>query len=58
MAEAVLPCHTGDFSPYDSLVPALAVTETVITGVLHALGKAARDHMRHVEDTAHATGLY
>ncbi|MFP8961127.1 MurR/RpiR family transcriptional regulator [Streptomyces nanhaiensis] len=58
VADVVLPCQAPATTPYDSLVPALAVTEAVVTGVLGALGEAAQEHMRRGEDTARTLGLY
>lgn len=57
-AEVVLPSQVGAPSPYDSLVPTLAVIETVIAGVITALGEDAHRRMRHGEDTARRMGLY
>ncbi|MBZ4016092.1 MurR/RpiR family transcriptional regulator [Streptomyces purpurogeneiscleroticus] len=58
VADVVLPSQAPATTPYDSLVPALAVTETVVTGVLEALGDAAQEHMSRGEGTAKALGLY
>lgn len=57
-AEVVLPNQVGAPSPYDSLVPTLAVVETVIAGVLAALGETGHRRMQHGEDIAKRTGLY
>ncbi|MFC9269036.1 MurR/RpiR family transcriptional regulator [Streptomyces zhihengii] len=56
-AEVVLPSQVSTPSPYDSLVPTLAVVETVVAGVLTALGEEAHRHMQHGEDTARRIGL-
>ncbi|MEW2551374.1 MurR/RpiR family transcriptional regulator [Streptomyces zhihengii] len=56
-AEVVLPSQVSTPSPYDSLVPTLAVVETVVAGVLAALGEEAHRHMQHGEDTARRIGL-
>ncbi|MFD8192252.1 MurR/RpiR family transcriptional regulator [Streptomyces wuyuanensis] len=56
-AEVVLPSQVTTPSPYDSLVPTLAVIETVVAGLITALGDEAHEHMRHTEDIARRTGL-
>lgn len=56
-ADVVLPSQVGTVSPYDSLVPTLAVVETVIAGVMQALGEDAHRHMQQSEDTARRAGL-
>lgn len=57
-AEVVLPSRVTAPSPYDSLVPTLAVLETVVAGVMAALGDDARKRMQHGEDIARRAGLY
>ncbi|WP_431780924.1 MurR/RpiR family transcriptional regulator [Streptomyces chumphonensis] len=57
-ADVVLPSHVTAPSPYDSLVPTLAVIETLVAGVLTTLGTEAHDHLRRAEDTARRLGLY
>ncbi|MEU3724600.1 MurR/RpiR family transcriptional regulator [Streptomyces sp. NPDC031705] len=57
-ADVVLPSQVAAPSPYDSLVPTLAVIETVVAGVLTALGEDAHQRMRHGEETARRMGLY
>ncbi|GGX46810.1 MurR/RpiR family transcriptional regulator [Streptomyces chryseus] len=57
-AEVVLPSRVTAPSPYDSLVPSLAVLETVVAGVMTALGDDARKRMQHGEDIARRAGLY
>ncbi|MFC4494742.1 MurR/RpiR family transcriptional regulator [Streptomyces ovatisporus] len=57
-AEVVMPSHVTAPSPYDSLVPTLAVIETVVAGVITALGDDAHSRMRHGEETATRIGLY
>ncbi|GAA2936847.1 MurR/RpiR family transcriptional regulator [Streptomyces enissocaesilis] len=57
-AEVVLPSQVAAPSPYDSLVPTLAVLETVVAGVMTALGEDAHRRMQHGEDTARRVGLY
>ncbi|MEV6019448.1 MurR/RpiR family transcriptional regulator [Streptomyces sp. NPDC051997] len=56
-AEVVFPSQVTTPSPYDSLVPTLAVIETVVAGLITAMGNEAHQHMKHVEDTAHRIGL-
>ncbi|KAB1978856.1 MurR/RpiR family transcriptional regulator [Streptomyces triticiradicis] len=56
-AEVVFPSQVTTPSPYDSLVPTLAIVETVVAGLITAMGNEAREHMKHVEDTAHRIGL-
>lgn len=56
-AHVVLPSQVSTPSPYDSLVPTLAVVETVVAGVVTALGEAGHRHMKHSEDTARRAGL-
>ncbi|MEU9003383.1 MurR/RpiR family transcriptional regulator [Streptomyces sp. NPDC048551] len=57
-AQVVLPSQVAAPSPYDSLVPTLAVVETVVAGVLTALGEGAHQRMQHGENTARRMGLY
>ncbi|QNE73420.1 SIS domain-containing protein [Streptomyces finlayi] len=57
-AEVVLPSQVSAPSPYDSLVPTLAVLETVVAGVMGTLGEEARRRMQHGEDIARRAGLY
>ncbi|MET7378323.1 MurR/RpiR family transcriptional regulator [Streptomyces sp. NPDC005526] len=56
-AHVVLPSRVTAPSPYDSLVPTLAVVETVVAGVITALGDDGLRHMRHSESTAARVGL-
>ncbi|MGW1963570.1 MurR/RpiR family transcriptional regulator [Streptomyces sp. NPDC001935] len=56
-AEVVFPSQVATPSPYDSLVPTLAVIETLVAGLITAMGSEAHQHMKHVEDTAHRIGL-
>ncbi|WP_030235908.1 MULTISPECIES: MurR/RpiR family transcriptional regulator [unclassified Streptomyces] len=56
-ADVTLPCRVTAPSPYDSLVPTLAVIETVVAAVVEALGEAAHDHLRRAEDIAQNIGL-
>jgi DNA-binding MurR/RpiR family transcriptional regulator len=57
VADAVLASRVDSPSAYDSLVPAMAVVETVIAGVLGALGDAARERMAACEQVAQDAGL-
>ncbi|MFD3571449.1 MurR/RpiR family transcriptional regulator [Streptomyces sp. NPDC058671] len=56
-AEVVLPSRVDTPSPYDSLVPTLAVVETVVACVVATLGDDAHRHMKHSEETARRVGL-
>ncbi|MET9904774.1 MurR/RpiR family transcriptional regulator [Streptomyces sp. NPDC006446] len=56
-AEVVLPSQVTAPSPYDSLVPTLAIIETVVAGIITTLGGEAHQHMKHSEDTARRIGL-
>ncbi|MEV4561590.1 MurR/RpiR family transcriptional regulator [Kitasatospora sp. NPDC049285] len=56
-AEVVFSSQVGAPSPYDSLVPTLAVVETVVAGLISALGDLAHEHMRHSEEVATRAGL-
>ncbi|MGW3864646.1 MurR/RpiR family transcriptional regulator [Streptomyces sp. NPDC005047] len=55
-AEVVLPSQVAAPSPYDSLVPTLAVIETVVAGVITALGDAGHEHLKSSEATARRIG--
>ncbi|MFJ9135681.1 MurR/RpiR family transcriptional regulator [Streptomyces sp. NPDC102256] len=56
-AAVVLPSQVTAPSPYDSLVPTLAIIETVVAGIITTLGGEAHQHMKHGEDTARRIGL-
>ncbi|WP_426404915.1 MurR/RpiR family transcriptional regulator [Streptomyces sp. R-07] len=56
-AEVVLPSLVTTPSPYDSFVPTLAVIETVVAGVVTALGDDAPARLRHTEEIARRLGL-
>ena len=45
-AKVVLPCHVDAASPFDSLVAAMALTESLVAGVCERLGD---DGMRRLE---------
>lgn len=49
VATAVLSAEVAAPSPFDSLVPALAVVETVIAGVTDRLGEAGRERIEAIE---------
>jgi DNA-binding MurR/RpiR family transcriptional regulator len=57
-ASIVLPCNVDAPSPYDSLVPTMAVAELLVTGVLAELGDSAAQRMRAIEESASAAHLY
>jgi DNA-binding MurR/RpiR family transcriptional regulator len=50
IAEAVLPARVDAPSPFDSLVPAMALVESLVAGVSDKLGPAARKRVRHLEE--------
>ncbi|MER5967256.1 MurR/RpiR family transcriptional regulator [Streptomyces sp. NPDC002057] len=56
-AEVVLSSRVDSPSPYDSLVPTLAVIETIVAGLVGILGTDAHEHMRHSEDVARRINL-
>lgn len=56
-AQVVLPSRVSTPSPYDSLVPTMAVVETVVAGVIRTLGEEAHRHMQRSEETARRAGL-
>ncbi|WP_338692948.1 MurR/RpiR family transcriptional regulator [Streptomyces sp. Q6] len=56
-AEVVFATQVAAPSPYDSLVPTMAVIETVVAGLVEALGEAAHARLREGERLARATGL-
>ncbi|WP_327122017.1 MurR/RpiR family transcriptional regulator [Streptomyces sp. NBC_01341] len=56
-AEVVLPSQVTSPSPYDSLVPTMAVIETVVAAVIASLGEAAHQRLRHGEGVAQRVGL-
>lgn len=49
VATAVLSAEVAAPSPFDSLVPALAIVETVIAGVTDRLGDAGRERIAAIE---------
>ncbi|AEV84680.1 RpiR family transcriptional regulator [Actinoplanes sp. SE50] len=52
VAEAVLACPVDSPSAYDSFVPALAVLETVIAGVIDRLGAPAGERLARIEEAS------
>ncbi|MFJ1755481.1 MurR/RpiR family transcriptional regulator [Kitasatospora sp. NPDC088134] len=56
-AEVVLSSQVDAPSPYDSLVPTLAVVETVVAGLVAALGERGHEQMKRGEHTADRIGL-
>ncbi|MGY5036099.1 MurR/RpiR family transcriptional regulator [Streptomyces sp. 900116325] len=56
-AEVVLPSRVTSPSPYDSLVPTMAVIETVIAAIIVSLGEVTHQRLRHGEDVAQRIGL-
>ncbi|MEU3464486.1 MurR/RpiR family transcriptional regulator [Streptomyces sp. NPDC006733] len=58
-ADVVLPSQVAAASsPYDSLVRTLAVLETVVAGIVRALGEEGHTRMQRGEETARRAGLY
>ncbi|MFF4776537.1 MurR/RpiR family transcriptional regulator [Microtetraspora fusca] len=49
-ADIVIPARVEAPSPFDSLVPALALVETVVAGVMARLGKAGEERLRQCDD--------
>ncbi len=49
VAEVVIPSRVEAPSPFDSMVPALAVVETLIAAVTERLGSSARDRLAAIE---------
>lgn len=50
VAEAVLPARVDAPSPFDSLVPAMAVVESLVAGVSDKLGEVTRKRVRRLEE--------
>lgn len=50
IAEAVLPARVDAPSPFDSLVPAMALVESLVAGVSDQLGDAARQRVARLEE--------
>jgi DNA-binding MurR/RpiR family transcriptional regulator len=50
IAEAVLPARVDAPSPFDSLVPAMALVESLVAGVSDKLGDAARKRVHRLEE--------
>lgn len=49
VAATVLPAYVDAPSPFDSLVPAMTVVETVVAGVTDRLGEAGRQRVEAIE---------
>ncbi|MGV9774951.1 MurR/RpiR family transcriptional regulator [Streptosporangium sp. NPDC003464] len=49
-ADLVIPVRVEAPSPFDSLVPALALVETVVAGVMARLGKEGEERLRQCEE--------
>ncbi|MBO1332319.1 MurR/RpiR family transcriptional regulator [Streptomyces sp. VRA16 Mangrove soil] len=56
-SEVVLATQVTAPSPYDSLVPTMAVIETVVAGLVRALGEEAHARLKEGERLARATGM-
>ncbi|MFI6599386.1 MurR/RpiR family transcriptional regulator [Nonomuraea sp. NPDC050536] len=52
VADLVIPARVEAPSPFDSLVPAMALIETVVAGVTQRLGEAGEARLRQVEEIA------
>ncbi|WP_344292834.1 MurR/RpiR family transcriptional regulator [Agromyces neolithicus] len=50
VASTVLPANVDAPSPFDSLVPAMAVVETAIAGVTDRLGESGRQRLEDIEN--------
>ncbi|MCY9786588.1 MurR/RpiR family transcriptional regulator [Nocardiopsis sp. EMB25] len=57
VADVVLPVHVDSVSAYDSLVPAMAVCEALVAGVMDSLGGRAEERMRRFEDASRGFDL-
>ena len=53
-ATAVLPCRVESPSPFDSLVPAMAVTESIVAAVTEELGAPGRKRLEVIESVFHS----
>ncbi|GAA3388321.1 MurR/RpiR family transcriptional regulator [Streptomyces roseoviridis] len=56
-ADVVLITQVSSDSPYDSLVPALAVVEALVAAVLDRIGGSGHERMKEAERIARRTGL-
>ncbi|MFE1377777.1 MurR/RpiR family transcriptional regulator [Streptomyces sp. NPDC058740] len=56
-ADVVLSHRVDAHSPYDSLVPTLAVIETLVAALVTSLGDGAHQHMKRGEETARCVDL-
>lgn len=57
VADVVLPVHVDSVSAYDSQVPAMAVCEALVAGVMRSLGGRAEDRMRRFEEASRGFDL-
>lgn len=57
VAQVVLPVRVEGPSPFDSLVPATALVEMLVAGLLAKLGKSADDRIRRSDEIAGETKL-
>lgn len=56
VSDVVLPCRVDAPSPFDSLVPAMAVTEAVVAAVTETLGDRGKARLEQVESALLAPG--
>ncbi|MGW7691805.1 MurR/RpiR family transcriptional regulator [Streptomyces asiaticus] len=52
VSKVVLPCRVQSASPFDSLVAAMAVTESLVAGVAGALGEGGRARLTLIESVS------
>ncbi|GAA1957344.1 MurR/RpiR family transcriptional regulator [Nocardioides panacihumi] len=57
VADVVLPVRVEPLSIYDSLVPAFAVAEVLVAGVLEACGERAVERLRQFEEVSQRYGV-
>ncbi|WP_304454663.1 MurR/RpiR family transcriptional regulator [Nocardiopsis sp. YSL2] len=57
VADVVLPVHVDSVSAYDSQVPAMAVCEALVAGVMRSLGGRAEERMRRFEEASRGFDL-
>ena len=58
VADHLLISDVGAPSPYDSIVPATALVETVVVGLINELGDTAQERVRSVERTRERFGWH
>ncbi|WP_129667884.1 MurR/RpiR family transcriptional regulator [Phytoactinopolyspora endophytica] len=56
LAHAVLPARVDAPSPFDSLVPAMALVESLVAAVSEELGDATRDRLTRLESLGYSDG--